>query len=734
VPAGWLRFRVRLRRLDNEAHHHNQAWLLADFGEGRERATCLERFFWSGVLSDAVYLFLERPARALYFRPFERSGSFAIEDFAVQPVPRWRAAFDALGRKVRLLRAYQCTGRVLWRGLGMLLRGRFTEIRGKIFKGLADARLLRPETDFGLEALALGRRELSDQERKRLETEANVLADPPTLSVLLPVDDTPEGTLILALASLRRQVYRHWHLVAALTASTGLGPRRLLERHAADDPRVSVVTGPPGGNLETACATAIATIKDPFIAHLHPGYELTETALLRVARRLLQEPLVDRLVNSPPPEDDADDGGSAIYRPREQALNVVRTDAVLCRRIFNTAYLPEPLTRPATLLTPLVIDPAPAQAVDSGVGHRHPLLLTGNILGVSAYDRVVVELAQGLLSLGIDVRISAESRLRRDLLSDRLAALVRPRLPGDHDLVIAPPHLLAQAAPPPGAAILTMWESDRLDPAWVPILNKAAVVLVPSRWGVESFRASGVTAPMVRVPLGYDPLTFHPDGSHPPVCTFGAAGALAGGGFRKNLAHLIDLFERAFPDEPDVRLRLKVTPRCHLSEPNDPRVEVLHRLLRPAELTDWYRSLTVYVNTSSAEGFGLHLVEAMACGVPLVSTMFGGVAEYFDAAVGYPVPYRLVPADGLVYRGSWAEADETALIAALRAIYQAPAAAARLGARAAARALRFTWKQSGRRLLAVLAEHGIAVSRITPIPDGPDGRGSVEVLAQGRFP
>ena len=96
--------------------------------------------------------------------------------------------------------------------------------------------------------------------------------------------------------------------------------------------------------------------------------------------------------------------------------------------------------------------------------------------------------------------------------------------PDDHQLILGPPFLIARFYPDRLSAIYTMWECDRLDPATVPWLNKAAVVIVPSRWQVECFRASGVTVPMAVAPLGYDPLVYHPTGPAPEVCTFGTAG------------------------------------------------------------------------------------------------------------------------------------------------------------------------------------------------------------------
>src|SRR5262249_33958132 len=152
---------------------------------------------------------------------------------------------------------------------------------------------------------------------------------------------------------------------------------------------------------------------------------------------------------------------------------------------------------------------------------------------------------------------------------------------------------------------------------------------------------------------------------------------------------------------------VKVTPASDLPDCADPRVEIVRAFLSPVELADWYRSLTVFVNASSAEGFGMHLLEALACGRPVVSTHFGGVTEVFEAAVGYVVPHRPVAAVAGPYRGTWAEPDPDGLVAALRAVYSDPARAERLGERGAARARGFTWADMGRRLLAVLETTGL---------------------------
>jgi glycosyltransferase involved in cell wall biosynthesis len=197
------------------------------------------------------------------------------------------------------------------------------------------------------------------------------------------------------------------------------------------------------------------------------------------------------------------------------------------------------------------------------------------------------------------------------------------------------------------------------------------------------------------------------NGPTPSVCTFGTAGALAAGGLRKNAQLVIDLFRQAFPTETDVRLKVKITPSSPAVETyDDPRIEVIRAVLPHGEVADWYRSLTAYVNASAGEGFGLHLLEAMACGRPLVSPCYSGLTAFFDETIGYPVDYQLVPVDNAIYSGQWAEPSETSLIEQLRRIYRDPTHAARLGELAAARATNFTWKAAGRALVSALKKHG----------------------------
>ena len=335
-----------------------------------------------------------------------------------------------------------------------------------------------------------------------------------------------------------------------------------------------------------------------------------------------------------------------------------------------------------------------------------PLWVTGALTGVTGYDNVTFEVVRGLRGLGVDVRWNARSPLDRTVVPRYFRHLVCQRPDDALELIVAPPHLMPLHRSGPNSVVLTMWESDRLDPDWVGRLNRARLVVVPSRWGVDSFRASGVTAPLVRVPLGHDPLVFHPDDNYPRRCVFGTAAALPEGGVRKNVAQVIELFREAFPTA-DVALKVKLTPDCPAIDPLDPRVEVVRTRMSPLALARWYRSLTAFLNASSGEGFGLHLIEAMACGRPVIGTAYGAVADYLDERVGYPVAHRSTPARGGRYTGTWGEPDRDQFLERMReAAHDLRGARAR-GRRAAARARTFTWKRTVHGLFHALQAEGV---------------------------
>jgi len=354
------------------------------------------------------------------------------------------------------------------------------------------------------------------------------------------------------------------------------------------------------------------------------------------------------------------------------------------------------------------------QAVDAAPTRSGlPLFLAGHILRPGGYDHVVFALLTELLEAGANVHRDPGAVMRFELIPEKMRPAEAPRESFQSRLAATPPHLLNRFHPDRRTAAFTMWETEALPAGAVAALNRCGLVIVPSRWGAACFRSNGVTVPIELVPLGHDPEIYNTAGINPAPrrneCVFGTAGALDDGGLRKNVPRVIDLFRRAFPTEPDMRLRVKITPASPpVKTHGDPRIDVVQHRLTPAELAAWYCSLTAYVNGSFGEGFGLHLLEAMACGRPLISTAFGGAGEFFDETVGYEVGYRLIEARNAIYSGRWADPHDGEMIAAMRQVHVDREDAFQRGQLAAERAARFTWKETARKLIEVLKRHGFA--------------------------
>lgn len=103
-----------------------------------------------------------------------------------------------------------------------------------------------------------------------------------------------------------------------------------------------------------------------------------------------------------------------------------------------------------------------------------------------------------------------------------------------------------------------------------------------------------------------------------------------------------------------------------------------------ADLPAWYAGAAAFVYPSLFEGFGLPVLEAMACGVPVICSRVPSLLEVAgDAAV------TVTPN------------DEAGFVDALRLVLGQPRLHAELSARGQAQAARFTWRRCAEQTVAV---------------------------------
>jgi glycosyltransferase involved in cell wall biosynthesis len=185
---------------------------------------------------------------------------------------------------------------------------------------------------------------------------------------------------------------------------------------------------------------------------------------------------------------------------------------------------------------------------------------------------------------------------------------------------------------------------------------------------------------------------------------------------RKGVDVLLAAYRRAFTRDDDVALVLKLfgtrsfyqlddddgaALRAFAADPAAPELVVIDEELTDDDIVRLYRSCGALAFPYRGEGFGLPMLEALACGLPVIATAGGAADAFLDAKVAYCVPARRVPLSGairgeaLAGEGWWLEPDPGALAATLRHVAAHPEEARAKAQRGAERVRRdWTWDRA----------------------------------------
>lgn len=328
------------------------------------------------------------------------------------------------------------------------------------------------------------------------------------------------------------------------------------------------------------------------------------------------------------------------------------------------------------------------------------LTILADVNAHTGYGQHLIHITRALARSGIYVSIRAISKSSPSwgpkIPDDIFQRLVYGPQPEPIELIISP----IRIAPTPGKRTIywTMHESTVITKEQVALLNQAEVVVVPSHWNASCFSACGVSARLVVIPLGIDTTTFrymNMKGNHPFV--FGAAGNQSNGEIRKGIGQTMRAFQKAFPNESDVRLKVKCLPDYPVYAVNDSRIEITSDWMTDNELADWYAGLNCFVSLSRGEGWGLMQHQAMAVGRPVIASRFGGLGELLNAQNSFLVDFDLVKAES-PWNGIWALPCENHAADLMRRAYTNPAKAEKIGKRASKSAALLTWDNAVERL------------------------------------
>ena len=267
-------------------------------------------------------------------------------------------------------------------------------------------------------------------------------------------------------------------------------------------------------------------------------------------------------------------------------------------------------------------------------------------------------------------------------------------------------------------AVIQPWEFGSLPQTWVNQARDVDEFWVPSNYVRDVYIASGVPAEkVVVVPNGVDAQKFHPQSAPMKLATAKKFKFLFVGGTigRKGPDLLLHAYVKNFTAADDVCLVIKdfggqsvytgqtfeAQIRAAQALPNAPEILYLNAELPPETLPGLYTACDCLVMPYRGEGFGLPVLEAMACGLPVIVTAGGATDDFVRDEFAYRIPAVKkifgpeVSGMKLVGDGWMLEPDVALLGEKMRQVFSQPGEARERGQLASRHAHQFwSWKNS----------------------------------------
>ncbi|QWF16146.1 glycosyltransferase [Lysobacter capsici] len=232
----------------------------------------------------------------------------------------------------------------------------------------------------------------------------------------------------------------------------------------------------------------------------------------------------------------------------------------------------------------------------------------------------------------------------------------------------------------------TMLETTGVPTDWVEGCNGLDELWVPTEFNKWTFSRSGVTVPIKVMPLGLvDTNYFNPEIAGLKIEGVFSFLSIFEWGERKSPEILIRAFNRAFRSTDPVVLICKYTNRDPGVRPDeiirslklDPdggRIVYSENESVPYyQVAQLYRSSDCFVLPTRGEGWGMPILEAMACGIPVIASYWSAQQSFLDNDNSYPLQVSLVDAEAKCpyYLGfKWALPDEDHLIRLFRHVFE----------------------------------------------------------------
>lgn len=218
--------------------------------------------------------------------------------------------------------------------------------------------------------------------------------------------------------------------------------------------------------------------------------------------------------------------------------------------------------------------------------------------------------------------------------------------------------------------IWTDCETAEINKKWIDCCEKFDLIFVPSFFCKKAFLDSGLNKPIFVIPYPYDSQRFtRKTKKSTDIFKFLFFGTWK---YSNGVRELIKAYFNSFirnekvslhifspADEESIRKEIiELSTETGLDFDRLPNIEWKTGIIKHSDLPDFFSQFDCLVSPHYGKAFGLSIVNAMAVGLPIITTDFGGVQDYCRNNTARLIPCTMEKANNFL-EGAWYKKEMT---------------------------------------------------------------------------